>query len=156
MTVAVHRTTVVDSPPTGKTTLRNLGWPTTLNTNTGGVELHLGSEVDALTLRAGWAAEVNAFLRRHMFRAPIFVTPACPTDWTFLTQRRTHLRATTWEDLLRLNVGWKPCGATMSLPAPDGAWHRPHWLHLPAPGEALPPWTAVVGAIRSVAHSAAR
>ena len=124
-------------------------WPTTIDSTTGEVRLQLGNSVDALIMRAGFAGEVNNFLVRHMFRAPIIVVPSDPSDWIFLTQPRTTMRMSTWEDLMRIQVGWKRRGGTISLPALDNVDEGVRWLERPRQHTTLPPWTAVVGAARS-------
>lgn len=123
-------------------------WPTTIDNFTGDVRLQLGSIVDALYMRAGFAAEVNRFLVRNMFRAPIIVVPGQPNDWIFLTQPRTTMRLRTWEDLLRIQVGWKRRGDKILLPALDSADEGLRWLERPQQQANLPPWTAVVAAAR--------
>ncbi|MCU1680237.1 MAG: hypothetical protein JWQ81_976 [Amycolatopsis sp.] len=124
-------------------------WPTSIDSSTGEVHLRLGTVVDALIMRAGFAAEVNNFLVRHMFRVPIMVVPSKPADWVFLTGPRTTMRLTTWEDLVHIQVGWKRRSESLALPAPDGATEGLRWLQRPEPGMGLPPWTAVVGAARA-------
>lgn len=124
-------------------------WPTTIDSNTGEVHLRLGSTVDALIMRAGFAAEVNNFLARHMFHVPIIVVPVDPNDWIFLTGPRTTMRLTTWEDLVRIQVGWKRRSEMIALPAPDSSTGTLRWLQRPEPATALPPWSVVVGAARA-------
>jgi len=124
-------------------------WPTTIDSVTGDVRLQLGTNVDALIMRAGFAGEVNNFLARHMLRAPIIVVPGDPNDWIFLTQPRTTLRQSSWDDLVRIQVGWKRRGDNILLPALDNVDEGVRWLERPQPHVALPPWTAVVGAARS-------
>jgi hypothetical protein len=124
-------------------------WPTTIDSTTEEVHLHIGSTVDALIMRAGFAAEVNNFLVRNMFRAPIIVVPGNPNDWIFLTGPRTTMRLTTWEDLVRIQVGWKRRSEVLALPAPDSSERGLRWLQRPEPGTELPPWSAVVGAARA-------
>jgi hypothetical protein len=125
-----------------------LAWPTTIDNVTGEVRLQLGSIVDALYMRAGFAAEVNSFLVRNMFRVPIIVVPSEPNDWIFLTQPRTTMRLRIWEDLLRIQVGWKRRGDTILLPALDNTDEGVRWLERPRQHTSLPPWTAVVAAAR--------
>jgi hypothetical protein len=124
-------------------------WPTTIDSNSGEVHLHLGSTVDALFMHSGFAAEVNNFLARHMFRASIIVVPGEPSDWIFLTGPRTTMRLTTWEDLVRIQVGWKRRSDVLALPAPESFAGTSRWLQSPEPGTELPPWSAVVGAARA-------
>lgn len=124
-------------------------WPTTIDSTTGDVRLQLGTNVDALIMRAGLAEEVNNFLARHMLRAPIIVVPGDPGDWIFLTQPRTTMRTSTWDDLVRIQVGWKRRGDTIVLPALNNMDEGVRWLERPQPHMSLPPWTAVVGAARS-------
>ena len=123
-------------------------WPTSIDSVTGEVRLQLSSIVDALYMRAGFAAEVNSFLVRNMFCAPIIVVPGQPNDWIFLTRQRTTMRLSTWEDLLRIQVGWKRRGDTILLPALDNTDEGLRWLERPRRHTNLPPWTAVVAAAR--------
>lgn len=125
-----------------------LAWPTTVDNTTGEVRLQLGSAVDALFMRAGFAAEVNSLLVRHMFRAPIIVVPGEPNDWIFLTQPRTTMCQGVWENLVRIQVGWKRRGETVLLPALDIMEDGVRWLERPQQHIALPPWTAVVAVAR--------
>ncbi|SDM36016.1 hypothetical protein [Allokutzneria albata] len=129
---------------------RAAAWPTTIDTAAGEVRLRLGTTIDALVMRAGIAAEVNAYLVRHMFRAPIIVLPGSPADWVFLTGARTSMRLSSWEDLVRLNIGWHRRGTTIALPAPDATGGALRWLAPPSAAIPLPPWSAVVGAARWV------
>lgn len=124
-------------------------WPTTIDSNNGEVRLQLGAVVDALFMRAGFGGEVNNFLARHMLRAPIIVVPGAPADWIFLTQPRTTMRLSVWEDLVRIRVGWKRRGETILLPALDNTDDGMRWLERPQQHTELPPWTAVVAAARS-------
>lgn len=151
-------TAVIDDQPTLAT--QQLGqrardysdvfaWPTTIDSATGDVRLQLGTNVDALIMRAGFAGEVNNFLARHMLRAPIIVVPGDPNDWIFLTQSRTTLRQSSWDDLVRIQVGWKQRGDSILLPALDNVDNGVRWLERPQPHMTLPPFTAVVGAARS-------
>jgi hypothetical protein len=149
-TVTDHQPDVVDPLPDQQDSYhRNVfAWPTTIDNTTGEVRLQLGSAVDALFMRAGFAAEVNSFLVRHMFRAPIIVVPSEPNDWIFLTQPRTTMRLKVWEDLVRIQVGWKRRGETILLPALDNTEDGVRWLERPQQHPDLPPWTAVVASAR--------
>jgi hypothetical protein len=113
-------------------------------------ELKVGGSVDALFMRAGFASEVNSFLVRHLFWAPIIVTVAEPSEWIFLTQPRTPMRTAVWEDLVRIQVGWKRHGETITLPAIGTTTQGVRWLQQPGRRTMLPPWTAVVAATRSI------
>jgi hypothetical protein len=113
-------------------------------------ELKLGGVVDALFMRAGFASEVNSFLVRHLFWAPIIVTADEPSEWIFLTQPRTPMRTAVWEDLVRLQVGWKRHGETIMLPTIGTTTQGVRWLQQPGRRTTLPPWTAVVAAARSI------
>jgi hypothetical protein len=128
-------------------------WPTTIDSSTGDVRLRLGTVVDALFIRDRLAVAVNNFLVRHMLRAPIITVPGDSTDWIFLTQSRTTMRLAVWEDLVRIDVGWKRRGDTISLPAPDTVGEGVRWLERPRQHHGLPPWTAVVAAARRASSS---
>ncbi|MFF0147005.1 hypothetical protein ATK36_5386 [Amycolatopsis sulphurea] len=123
-------------------------WPTTIDSATGNVHLPLGESIDALIMHAGFAGEVNNFLARHMLRTPVIVVPGDPDDWIFLTQPRTTMRQSSWDDLIRIGVGWKRRGDTILLPAVCHVENGVRWLQRPQPNMTLPPWTAVAGAAR--------
>jgi len=145
-----HQPALVDGPPDQQDRYYHdvFAWPTTIDNTTGEVRLRLGSVIDALIMRAGFAAEVNNFLVRHMFHAPIIVVPGNPADWIFLTQPRTTMRQSVWEDLVHIQVGWKRRGQTIPLPALDNTNDGVRWLEQPQQHTELPPWTAVVAAAR--------
>jgi hypothetical protein len=123
-------------------------WPITIDPKTGEIHLQLGETVDAVTMRAGFAAEVNNVLAKSFLTGPVIVVPGNPADWVFITQGRTPLRRSTVDDLVRIQVGWNPVGATIPLPALVAGHEGPRWLERPKLGSALPPWTAVIGAAR--------
>ena len=149
-TLIDHHPAVVDPPPDNQDRYYHdiFAWPTTIDNTTGEVRLRLGSVVDALIMRAGFAGEVNNFLARHMFDAPIIVVPGNPADWIFLTQPRTTMRQSVWEDLVHIQVGWKRRSETILLPALDNTHDGVRWLEQPQQHTELPPWTAVVAAAR--------
>lgn len=113
------------------------------------ISLQVGNDVDALFMSAGFAAEVNSFLARHMLHAPIIVTPEEPSDWIFLTQPRTALRLPVWKDLAHMGIRWRRRGESITLPA-FGAGTGMRWLEPLRRPVDLPSWTSVVGAARSV------
>lgn len=150
-----HQHRMVEHPPDQLARYYNdaFAWPTSTDSNTGNVRLRLGTVVDALVMRAGIAGEVNNVLLRHMLRAPIVVVPGRPSDWIFLTQTRTTMRQSVWEDLVRSQVGWKRRGDTILLPGMDARDKGPQWLQRPGQYGELPPWTAVVAAARRASSS---
>lgn len=155
-TVTDQRARAKTAPSTGDSQdyLDVFHWPTTIDAKTGDVRLQVGGLVDAIVIRAGFAAEVNSFLVRHMLQGPIIATPNEPSDWIFLTQPRTAMRLSTCDDLIRLNVGWKRRGDTISLPAPDNNTTTGlRWVALPDSDAELPPWSAVVGAVRTTSNA---
>ncbi len=148
-------TAVIDAPPAQPEQqpgqrVRNycdvFAWPTSIDSVSGDVYLQLGTTVDALIMRAGFGAEVNNFLARHMLRVPIIVVPGDPSDWIFLTQPRTTMRMSSWGDLVRSQIGWKRHGDTVLLPALDNVTEGVRWLERPQPHMSLPPWTTVADA----------
>jgi hypothetical protein len=149
-TLIDHHPAVVDPPSDQQDRYYHdvFAWPTTIDNTTGEVRLRLGSVVDALIMRAGFAGEVNSFLARHMFHAPIIVVPGTPADWIFLTRQRTTMRQSVWEDLVHIQVGWKRRSETIPLPALDNTHDGVRWLEQPQQRIELPPWTAVVAAAR--------
>ena len=111
-----------------------------------GDHIVVGDHADALIMRAGFAAEVYGILTRCLLRAPIIFAVGRQREWIFITQARTRLRASTWADLVRIQVGFLPTGTVIPLPG-DG--EERSWLQRPVFGECLPPWSAVVSAARS-------
>jgi hypothetical protein len=122
-------------------------WPTAADAT--GVWLRLGDVVDALIMREAVAAKVNARLVQCLLGAPVI--ELTNGDWIFLTQRRTPLRQSTWDHLARIPVGWRQPGTALRLPRADEPACDVRWRHHPVAGAPLPPWTAVVSAIRTVA-----
>lgn len=152
MTAVVnHHLSLVEQPadPLLQYYNRIFEWSTTIDSATGELRLQLGETVDALLIRAGFAAEVNKFLVRHMFRVPIIVMPGSPEDWVFVTQQRTTMRMSVWEDLVRIQVGWKRRGDTIPLPPLDNIDDGLRWFQRPEQQAELPPWSAVICAARS-------
>ncbi|WP_158883296.1 hypothetical protein [Amycolatopsis anabasis] len=124
-------------------------WPTTVDTSGTRLELPIGETVDALVMRAAFGGEVNALLRMHLVTGPIIGIPGDPADWIFLTRPRTEMSEKTREDLLRADVGWKPLGATISLPPSLLPRGRVRWIDRPVAGRPLPPWSTVVAMARA-------
>jgi hypothetical protein len=121
----------------------------TVAADSAGVWLRLGGVVDALVVGPVLAPKVNAVLERSMLCAPIIEVSG--GDWIFLTERRTPLRQSTWDYLAGIPVGWGEPGTYLRLPGTDELARDGRWRRRPVPGAPLPPWTAVVGATRSVA-----
>lgn len=123
--------------------------PVTVETDPDDVRLRVGHDVDALFMQAGFAAEVNSFLTKHRLCAPIIVMSGESTDWVFITQPRTVLRLSVWEELTYMGIRWMRRGDTIPLPTFKPA-EKIRWLEPPQWATDLPPWTAVVGAARAV------
>jgi hypothetical protein len=130
-----------------------LAWPTTVDVDTNEVRLRVGDVIDVLTMRPKLAAVVNTTLIVRMMRAPVIVVDREPVEWIFLTQPRSTLRPSTWEELVRIEVGWKPVGSTIPLPTMHNPQPDRRWLEGLSPaGMPLPPWIAVVSAARSASE----
>ncbi|MEU5259215.1 hypothetical protein [Amycolatopsis sp. NPDC021455] len=114
-----------------------------------GVRLRLGDVVDALAVRAPLAAEVDHTLVQSLLGAPVVELRDPGVCWIFLTQPRIPLRPSTWDDLTRAGIEWSEPGTSLPLPALRGGGNGLRWRKCPVHGTKLPPWTAVVGAIRS-------
>jgi hypothetical protein len=122
-------------------------WPTAADA--AGVWLRLGDVVDALIIRAALAAKVDARLVQSLLGAPVIEVSG--GNWIFLSQRRTPLRRSTWDHLARIPVGWTEPGSSLRLPRADELSCDVRWRRRPTLGAPLPPWIAVVSAVRSVA-----
>lgn len=121
-----------------------------------GVQLRLGDVVDALAVRTPLAAEVHHTLVQSLLGAPVVELRDPGLFWVFLTQPRIPLRPSTWDDLTRAGIEWSEPGSWLPLPSLRGGGNGLRWLKCPVRDTKLPPWTAVVGAIRSaVSRSAA-
>ncbi|MGW5049745.1 hypothetical protein [Actinokineospora sp. NPDC004072] len=126
-------------------------WPTMIDSKSGEVRLRLGETVDALVMPAGFGGKVNHELVRALIRPPIIVVRGKrAADWVFLTQPRPPMRRSTIDDLMAAQVVWPEPGDTVLLPPLAATDGRPRWLQRPRPGEELPGWAAVIGAVRRV------
>lgn len=121
-------------------------WPARADST--GVWLRLGDVVDVLAIKAQLGAEVNSILGQSFLSAPVIEVRDREAVWVFLTQPRTPLRQSTWDELVRLGIESRGPGSALRLP-PFGNAGNVRWLRCPTRGVRLPPWTAVVGAARS-------
>jgi hypothetical protein len=126
-----------------------LAWPAAADST--GVWLRIGDVVDVLAIRTKLAIEVNSILVQSLLSAPIIAVRGHPTLCVFLTQPRTPLRRSTWDDLARLGIGWREPGSSLRLPPLGGIASSFRWLKCPTHGVQLPPWITVVSAARSAA-----
>jgi hypothetical protein len=150
-------TTTVSEPDSHEPTVLPIpspwpDWPITLEQTTGKRLLLLGYTVDALIMRAGLGGEVNHQLVRAMLHAPVVVVSerrhAAPDSWIFLTRQRTPMRERTVIDLACAQVGWPKYGSTIPLPPPGCVRGDLRWLEDGTGDWQLPPWSAVVAAVR--------
>ncbi len=124
-----------------------LAWPVDGDARNAYLDLG-GDQVGALRMRAGLGAEVQWWLRLRMLAGPVLAVPGKRTEWTFLTQPAPdehHRRP--------LPPGVEPVTARVLLPTPhtDRAsvfWATPPDLEHPA----LPQFSSVIGAVRSVLY----
>ncbi|MBP2472092.1 hypothetical protein JOF53_000964 [Crossiella equi] len=124
---------------------RFMDWRIRVNPETGVRELLVGDLVGAVAMRAGLGAETNSALAVHMLSGPVLGYPGTSEEWVFLTgPAGSSLRLATLLDLGRIGVRLLPRQTWLPLPPDVGRWVVP-----PLPGQTLPPWQFVLGAVRS-------
>jgi hypothetical protein len=109
--------------------------------------LTVGDPVEAIGMRAGLGAEVNSMLSMAMLSGPVLAYSGTPERWVFLTAPVTTTSNTVLADLVRLGVSLFPMGSLIALPCTENL-ATARWVNRPAPGRPLPPWQAVVAAVR--------
>lgn len=131
---------------------RLYGWPTTYDARRGTVELLLGDVVDAVAMRAGFAAEVQAMLGIGLLAGPVLAVSHHLPRWVLLTQpaTKTSTRNLTQAELGHPGVGLEFLTKSVTLPAPIDASADTRWVIHPTVGGELPPWSAVIAVARSL------
>ena len=109
--------------------------------------LTVGDPVEAIGMRAGLGAEVNAMLSMAMLTGPVLAYSGNPERWIFLTDSATTTSTAVLADLVRLGVSLFPMGSLLALPSAETAGLT-RWVNRPVPSRPLPPWQAVVAAVR--------
>ncbi|HEY0494752.1 MAG TPA: hypothetical protein VGD48_03350 [Kutzneria sp.] len=109
--------------------------------------LTVGDPVEAIGMRAGLGAEVNSMLSMAMLSGPVVAYAGTPERWIFLTGPATSTSNSVLADLVRLGVGLFPMGSLIALPCAENAGTA-RWIDRPVPNKPLPPWQAVVAAVR--------
>jgi hypothetical protein len=109
--------------------------------------LTVGDPVEAIGMRAGLGAEVSSMLSMAMLSGPIVAYAGSPERWVFLTAPATSTSNTVLADLVRLGVGLFPMGSLIALPCNENLGTA-RWINRPVPARPLPPWQAVVAAVR--------
>ncbi len=128
-----------------------LGWPVRVDVQSRCVTVPVGIVLDALTMPAplGEKVRVEPGLTRL---GPVAADPQ-GERWTFLTQPAVATHRDIPAELRELEVHTAAHGTPMVIPtgiedAGDGGWQ---WVELPRPRQSLPPWSAVLSAIRRIA-----
>ncbi|AHI00291.1 hypothetical protein GCM10010174_83980 [Kutzneria viridogrisea] len=131
---------------------RLYGWPARYEAHTGTVVLRLGEVVDAIAMRAGFAAEVQAMLGIGMLAGPVLAVAHHRPRWVLLTQlaTRTSTRQLVQAELGHPGVDMQFLTGTLTLPAPIASTEDTRWVIHPTVGGDLPPWSAVVAVARSL------
>ncbi|MFC0439254.1 hypothetical protein [Kutzneria buriramensis] len=109
--------------------------------------LTVGDPIEAIGMRAGLGAEVNSMLSMAMLSGPVVAYSGHPDRWIFLTAPATSTSNTVLADLVRLGVSLFPMGSLIALPCTENI-ETARWINHPVPGRPLPPWQAVVAAVR--------
>jgi hypothetical protein len=109
--------------------------------------LTVGDPVEAIGMRAGLAAEVNSMLSMAMLAGPVLAYSGAPERWIYLTAPATSTSNAVLADLVRLGVSLFPVGSLIALPCAENR-DTARWINHPLPGRPLPPWQAVVAAVR--------
>jgi hypothetical protein len=109
--------------------------------------LTVGDPVEAIGMRAGLGAEVNSMLSMAMLSGPVIAYAGTPERWIFLTAPATSTSNAVLADLVRLGVSLFPMGSLVALPCNENLGTA-RWINRPVPSRSLPPWQAVVAAVR--------
>ncbi|UMP06821.1 bifunctional DNA primase/polymerase [Amycolatopsis sp. EV170708-02-1] len=125
------------------------GWPTSVNHTTGQVVLTVSDEVSAIVTRRELGEDALSLLAMRMIAGPVVSLPGA--NCAFLTGPACHLCDATTADLERLDVRLPDKGFLIPLPPSKSGDDAVRWLSGPKPTRPLPPWTAVIGALRTSA-----
>lgn len=125
------------------------GWPTRVDQTSGQVVLTISTGVDAVVSPVEQGREALSLLSVRMLSGPVVALPG-DSDWVFLTGPACALSMTTLADLGRFGVRLKGQGSTVPLPPSQLDDDVVRWASGPKGTRQLPPWTAVIGAIRAV------
>jgi hypothetical protein len=123
------------------------GWPTSVDNGTGQVVLTVSDDVSAIVATNELAEDAQSLLAISMLAGPVIALPGA--DCVFLGGPTGDLRQETVADLKRLGVRLKNTGSQIPLPpsrTDDGAVR---WRCGPKPTRPLPPWHAIIGALRT-------
>lgn len=123
------------------------GWSTSVDNTTGQVVLTVSDDVSAIVATSELVADAQSLLAVSMLAGPVVALPGA--DCVFLAGPTRDLCQATVADLKRLGVRLEDKGSQIPLPpsrTDDGAVR---WLCSPKPTRPLPPWTAVIGALRA-------
>ncbi|WP_340684116.1 hypothetical protein LCL61_37460 [Amycolatopsis coloradensis] len=126
---------------------RFYGWPTSVDHTTGQVVLTVSGEVSAIVAARTLCEDAQALLAIRMLAGPVVTLPGA--DCAFLTGPACHLSEATVTDLQRLGVRLQCEGSLIPLPPSRAGDDAVRWLCGPKPTRPLPPWTAVIGALRA-------
>lgn len=128
-------------------------WPTGVDPATGRLVLAVSENVNAIVMRAEIGIATQSLLSVQMLAGPVIALPGETSDWVFLTGPASSISTKTLAVLSRLGVRLKQSGVFVPLPPSRVDGGVVQWSSGPTVGRDLPPWTAVVAAIRSASTS---
>jgi hypothetical protein len=126
------------------------GWPTGVDRATGRLVVAVSTGLNAIAMRNDLGIEIQSALSMQMLAGPVLAMPGEPADWVFLTGPASSVGARALSDLSRLGVRLIPPGVFVPLPPSRLDSGMVRWTSGPTVGRELPPWTAVIAAVRSV------
>lgn len=145
-----EQTSLLDSTAARAKAYQQLyGWPTGVDLTTGHLVLAVSESVNAIVMRAEVGIETQSLLSVQMLAGPVIALPGDFADWVFLTGPASSISTRTLTVLSRLGVRLKKPGTFVPLPPSRLDSGVVRWSSGPTVGRELPPWSAVVAAIRS-------
>lgn len=128
------------------------GWPVAVQVGQRQLAVALGQVLDAITMPAVLADQVNQQLGIAMLAGPVVAHPD-GVRWTFLTQAATTMRGDTVDGLEGHDVRHVGAGAYTVVPtgSGDGGWR---WITEPRPHQMLPSAYAVIATARRLCAAA--
>ncbi|RSM60058.1 hypothetical protein DMH04_54770 [Kibdelosporangium aridum] len=128
------------------------GWPVAVQVGQRQLAVALGQVLDAITMPADLADQVNQQLGIAMLAGPVIAHPD-GGRWTFLTQAATMMRGDIVEGLAEHEVRHAGVGAYTVVPTEtgDGGWR---WINEPRPHQMLPSAYAVIATARRLCAAA--
>ncbi|AHH96957.1 hypothetical protein GCM10010174_73840 [Kutzneria viridogrisea] len=134
---------------------RIYSWPACVDPSNGALMLALHADLDAITVPAELGVRTQRVLCLRMLAGPVLLLPTgsgtTGPDWLFLTGPAQALRHRTIVELGRIGARFHQRSTFVPLPPTRVNGSEVRWSTSPVSGRELPPWAAVIAALRSAA-----